>query len=168
MNNRLMSSICLLMMCTIQADLVDLGLEISIYDKPLYIGECEERDKLEQIYGKLPLNTIFFPVKFLNDCYYDELQGYVPQAVPYDYIKGAQEGRPATLTINGVQYWVRCRQQREDNMYSANSFEQVVTHFIKDFAKDCHYLANGCGSLKKAQVIDDQGEGHGVNKSPYI
>lgn len=160
--------ICLLIVPAIQADLVDLGLEISIYGTPIYIGECEERDTLEQIYGKLPLNTIFFPVKFLNVRYHEELKGSVPRAVPYDAIKDAKEGRPATLTINGTKYGVSCRQQREDNSYKANSFEEVVTHFIKEFAADCNYLANGSGSLKEAKVIDAQGEGHGVNKSPYI
>lgn len=146
-------------------------LELSITDRPLYIGNCPEREDLEIAYGKkFSINTVFFGIRLLNVLHHKHLHCQVPRKVAYEDIL-ASEGDVIKLNLHGQQHDVICRQMSEGNIHSGTHFEDVVATFMAHFSERAAWSHEGDSekTLRMEKVINDESKTlHGENKSPYL
>jgi len=131
-----------------------------------YIGQCEERTKAEEFFGKqLPLNTVFFQVDYKNRKYLGLKRFGILEFIPYEYIKDKKEGDYIELSLDGKNYPFLCLQQASDS-YNQYAFEVIVQTQYQRFLKCANWLCAGDQVLFEGHVVERSLTQHGKNGTP--
>ncbi|MGB8467966.1 MAG: hypothetical protein WCE21_03090 [Candidatus Babeliales bacterium] len=135
----------------------------------LYIGHCEQRTQLEQLYGqKFALNEPFVALNLKikkSDAHTyahmawqwqdkDDGYAYGHCYFPHSMVKDCQEGTSAPICLcKNTTLFVHC-QQRGNEFYGHQSFETVMAIAYKKFCQQPDFLLEGRKSLLENKIIE--------------